>query len=86
MAFTVDGMCEREVNDAMKRLGALLAQKWYRPRSEMIGYVISWMDLAVVKANTMLLRGSRVERIRALPFGLEKTGMGNRRYVSANPI
>ena len=74
------GWLGREATTAMKRLGCLLSTKWQRPQSEMIGYVRVRMQLAVVRANTLLLRGSRVERARVAPYGLEGVGMGNCNY------
>lgn len=63
LCFTANGMAADEATATMKRLGTLLAQKWQRPRSEMIGFVCFRMQLSIVRVNTMLLRGSRVEHI-----------------------
>lgn len=41
-----------------------LAGKWHRERSEMVAYVRTRMALAVVRANSLLCRGSRSHRAR----------------------
>ena len=46
----------------------------------MIEYVKARMQLAVVRANTLLLRGIRVERVRVASYELEGVGMGNWNY------
>ena len=49
----------REARNAEKRVGALLAAKWRKPYSTMVQYVHVQMSLAVVRANSLLIRGSR---------------------------
>eukprot|EP00957_Ditylum_brightwellii_P145211 11060208-Ditylum_brightwellii.AAC.1 len=43
----------------MKRMASLLSTKLKREYSEMCGYVRARMALAVVRSNTLLLRGPR---------------------------
>ena len=48
------------------RIASLLAVKWDRPYSEMVGYVRGRMGLAIIHHNTRLLRGSR-SKYREVP-------------------
>ena len=59
LVYSVEGIPGREARNAEKRLATLLAAKWRRPRAQMVFYVRVRMALAVVKANSLLLRGSR---------------------------
>ena len=59
MIYTVDGIAGREARSAEKRLASALAEKWKREYSEMVYYVRVRMVLAVVKVNSLLIRGSR---------------------------
>jgi len=59
MVYTVDGISGREAKHAERRLAVLLSDKWQKPYSEMVYYVRVRMSLAVVKANSLLIRGSR---------------------------
>ena len=55
----MDGLAGPETQAAEKRMASFLARKWKRPYSKMVGFVRARMALAVVRANSMLLRGSR---------------------------
>ena len=55
----MDGIAAREAKAAEKRLAELLALKWKKHRSEMVFYVRVRMALAVVRANSLLIRDSR---------------------------
>ena len=68
LVYSVDGMASRETKEAEKQLARKLAWKWSREYSEMVGYVRRRMALAVVRANSLLLRGSRDRSNRARPF------------------
>ena len=59
LIYSVDGMAGKEAKAFEKRIAALLSQKWSRAYSALAGWVKVWMALAVVRSNTMLLRGSR---------------------------
>ena len=59
MVYSVDGMAGREAKNAEKRCAAYLAEKWERPYSQMVWYVRVRMSIMIVRANTLLLRGSR---------------------------
>ena len=57
LVYTVDDMLERDTRVAEKRLGTLMAEKWRREYSKMVGFVRVWMSLSVVRANTLILVG-----------------------------
>lgn len=67
LVYSVDGVTGREAKSAERRLASALAWKWKRHYSEMCGFVRARMALAVVRANTLLLRSSRVRRSRPRP-------------------
>jgi hypothetical protein len=67
LVYSIDGMACREAKAFEKRVASLLASKHDRPYSEMVGYVKGRMSIAVVRANTMMLRGSRTGGARAMP-------------------
>ena len=62
LVYSVDGMAGREARNAEKRLGHHLAVKWKRPKSQVTGFVRVRMSLAIARANSLLLRGSRDRR------------------------
>ena len=62
MVYSVDGMAGDEARAAEKKLASALAGKWKREYSEMCGYVRVRMSIAVVRSNTLLLRGQRKDR------------------------
>ena len=59
MVYSVDGMAGKEARAAERRLAAKLAGKWGRQYSKMVAFVKTRMALAVVRSNTLLLRGDR---------------------------
>jgi hypothetical protein len=59
MVYYVDGIAGREAWNAEKRLATHLAGKWNREYSQMVYYVRVRMVIAVVRANSLLIRGSR---------------------------
>ena len=66
MVYSVEGIPGREARNAERNLATLLAAKWRRPRARMVFYVRVRMALAVVRANSLLFRGSR-DRAKARP-------------------
>ena len=68
LAYSVDGMAGVEARAFEKRIASLLAAKWGREYSELVGFVRAKMALAVVRANTLLLRGARLKRPKWIPF------------------
>jgi hypothetical protein len=71
LVFSVDGMRGAETDAACKRLAALLAGKWERPYSELCGYVRSRLSIALVRATTLCLRGSRDPTARSPAYYAE---------------
>ena len=58
MVYSVDGIAGREARNAEKRLATHLAGKWNCEYSQMVYYVRVRMAIAVVRANSLLIRGS----------------------------
>ena len=59
MVYFVDGIAGQEAQNAEKRLSTQLAGKWNREYLQMVYYVRVRVAIAVVRANSLLLRGSR---------------------------
>ena len=59
LVYSVDGMAGKGARAYKKRIASLLADKWSREYSSVAGWVKARMALAVVRSNTLLLRGSR---------------------------
>ena len=59
MVYSADGIPGAEALAAQKRLAALLSYKLKREYSEMCGFVRARMSLAIVRFNSLLLRGPR---------------------------
>ncbi|KAL7532614.1 hypothetical protein ACHAXR_004744 [Thalassiosira sp. AJA248-18] len=59
LVYSVDGMACSEAKAFEKRVTSLLAGKHGRTYSEMVGFVRQRMSLAVIRSNTLLLRGPR---------------------------
>ena len=68
LAYSVDGMAGVEARAFEKRIASLLAVKWRREYSELLGFVRAKMAMVVVRANTLLLRGARLKRPKWIPF------------------
>ena len=62
MVYSIDDIAGREAKRAEKHLAAVLAAKWRKEYSKMVYYVRVRMALAVVRANSLLIRGSRVQQ------------------------
>ncbi|KAL7527891.1 hypothetical protein ACHAXR_002181 [Thalassiosira sp. AJA248-18] len=58
LVYSVDGIAWQEAKGAEKRLATVLATRWRRPYSRMVGYVKVGMALAVVSTNSLLICGS----------------------------
>ena len=67
--YSADGIPRAEALAAQKRLAALLRYKLKQEYSEMCGFVRAGMSLAIVRSDSLLLRGPwyKGERIRQLP-------------------
>ena len=57
MVYSADGIPGAEALVAKKRLAALLSYKLKQEYSEMCGFVQARMSLAIVRSNSLLLRG-----------------------------
>ena len=51
-------MAYKETLAFEKRVASLLAEKWERHYSEMIGFVTGRMSLKIIRSNTRLLSGA----------------------------
>ena len=60
LVFSVDGLRGAEAVGACRRLAAILAGRWRKPYSEVCGYVRSRLSIALARAASHCLRGSRV--------------------------
>ena len=57
MVYSADGIPRAEALAAQKRLAALLSYKLKREYTEMCGFVRAQISLAIVRSNSLLLRG-----------------------------
>ena len=67
MFYSADGIPVAEALAAQKMLAALLSYKLKREYSEMCGFVWAGMSLAIVRSNSLLLRGPRDKGARIWP-------------------
>ena len=58
LAYFVDGMAGAEACTFKKHTASLLTVKWNRKYSELVGFIRAKMAMAVVRAITLLLRGT----------------------------
>ncbi len=77
MVYLVDGIARREARNAKKRLATSLASKWNRGYSQMVYYVRVWMSIAVVCANSLLIRGSRNQQQPWRPLSPDGAALGD---------
>jgi hypothetical protein len=52
---STDGLLGREVTFVLKKLSALLSEKWARPYSVVCGYVKARMSIATVRATYLCM-------------------------------
>jgi hypothetical protein len=58
---STDGLLGKEAKTLLKKLSALLAEKWEKPYSLVCGYVNAHqVSIAIVRATHLCLRGSRI--------------------------
>ena len=77
MVYSVDGIAGREARNAKKRLATHLASKWNRGYSQMVYYVRVRMAIAVVRANSLLIRGSRDRQHSRRPLIPDGAALGD---------
>jgi hypothetical protein len=82
MVYSVDGIAGREARNAEKRLATHLAGKWNREYSQMVYYVRVRMAIAVVRANSLLIRGSRDQKRPRRPLIPDGGALGDWRTWS----
>ena len=75
LVYSVDGIAGREAKAAEKRLASYLAKKWKKNYSEMVFYVRARMALSVVRANSLLIRGSRDRQKPRRPLISDRAAM-----------
>ena len=66
LVYSVDGIAGREAKNAEKCLAYHLLEKWHKQLPQMVYYVRIRMTISVVRANSLLIRGSR-DRQRPRP-------------------
>ena len=59
LVYSVDGLEGTEAKAACRRLASILAVKWNRNYSQVCGFVHSRLAVALVRATTKCLRGTR---------------------------
>ena len=64
LVYSVDGMASKDARTAERRIAWLLAKKWSRTYSDMACFIRTRMSLAIVRSNTLLLRGDRTTPLR----------------------
>ena len=75
MVYSVDGIAGKETKRAEKHLAEVLAAKWRKEYSEMVYYVRVRMALAVVRANSLLIYGSRVRQRPRPPINSDRAAL-----------
>jgi hypothetical protein len=76
---STDGLLGKESRTLLKKLSALLAEKWEKPYSELCGYVHAGMSIAMVRATHLCLRGARIptsQMSSRWPQWEDKAGLG----------
>ena len=76
---STDGLLGKESRTLLKKLSALLAEKWEKPYSEICGYVNARMSIAIVRATHLCLRRSRIpmsQMSNRRPQWEDKAGLG----------
>jgi hypothetical protein len=53
-------MIGKESKILIKKLSALLAEKWVKPYSEVCGFINTWMSITIVHATHFCLQGYRI--------------------------
>ena len=61
---STDGLLGKEAKTLLRKLSALLAEKWEKPYSQVCGFVNARMSIAIVRATHLCLRGSRTPTSR----------------------
>jgi hypothetical protein len=76
---SADGLLGKEAKIFLRKLSAMLSEKWEKPYSKVCGYVNARMSIAIVRATHLCVRGSRVptgKMCNRLPQWEDKAGLG----------
>ena len=68
LAYSVDGMAGIEARTFENRITSLLRARWGREYIDLEGFVRAKIAMAVVRSNTLLLRGAWLKRPKWTPF------------------
>ena len=77
LVYSVDGISGREAKNVEKRLAYHLSKKWHKQLPQMVYYVRIRMAIAVVRANSLLIRGSRDWQRPCRPVISDQHAMNN---------
>ena len=61
VVVSCEGMLGPEANTLLKRIAFKLAEKWHRPYSQVASFVKSKFAIALLRAKSRCLRGSRIK-------------------------
>ena len=61
VVVSCEGMLGPEANTLLKRIAFKLAEKWHRPYSQVASFVKSKFVIALLRAKSRCLRGSRIK-------------------------
>jgi hypothetical protein len=76
---STDGLLGREATFFLRRLSAILSEKWHQPYSVVCGFVKSRLSIAIARATHLCLRGSRVptsQMCNRRPQWEDRAGLG----------
>ena len=62
---TTEGMLGREADCFLKRVAMKLAKKWSRPYSQVVGFIKTRFAVALARAKSRCIRGSRIKPERS---------------------
>ena len=78
--FSTDGVIGQEAKTLLKRVSALLADKWSKPYATVCGYVNARMSITITRAaHHLCIRGSRIPASwisNKHPFWEDAAGLG----------
>jgi hypothetical protein len=84
LVYSVDGIAGREAKNAEKHLAFHLSEKWHKPLPQMVYYVWIRMSIVVVRANSLLIHGSRDWQCPCRPVIFDQHTMNNGRPGQSN--
>jgi hypothetical protein len=74
---STDVLIGKESKILLKKLSALLSEKWEKPYSEVCGFIIARMSIAIIRATHLCLRCFRIPtgQMGTRPQWEDKTGL-----------